>query len=91
MKCKIQKYDPAVTEAPFQMIDVETIEVNEPEFYSFAAACRERGYQFKFFTLGDNECDFIIVVYGEFEANQMREISQSLMSNFSETYSKLSN
>ena len=79
MKCKIQKYDPAVTEAPFQMIDVETIEMEDPRdeknmYVYFSTECRNRGYSFKFYTSGDDECDFVVVIYGEFEENENRKL-----------------
>lgn len=63
--CRIQKYDPAVTEAPFRFITlVECVEVEEPEGLNdggneFAhrlwAMCDDLGYKFRFFSIHRQE------------------------------------
>jgi hypothetical protein len=60
-RCRIQKYDPAVTEAPFRFITlVECAEVNEPEGLNdggsefanrLADMCQARGYKFRFYSM----------------------------------------
>lgn len=60
-RCRIQKYDPAVTEAPFRFITlVECAEVNEPEGLNdsgnefanrLADMCDARGYRFRFYSI----------------------------------------
>lgn len=59
--CRIQKYDPAVTEAPFRFITlVDCAEVDEPEglndggnefAYRLADMCRSHGYRFRFYSI----------------------------------------
>jgi len=60
-RCRIQKYDPAVTEAPFRFITlVECAEVDEPEGLKddgnefanrLANMCWVLGYRFRFYSL----------------------------------------
>lgn len=71
-QCEISIYDKSITEPPFLTIPIDKVEVEEPETDHLGevfcerlrSACREKGYQFKFYTLSDKDgIDYEIVVY----------------------------
>lgn len=71
-KCVISIYDDTIKEPPFKTIPIDYVEVPKPENdnggVEFAerlrAACRSKGYFFKFYTSrSDSDKDFELVVY----------------------------
>lgn len=71
-KCIISRYDESITEPPYSTIQINKTEVEQPvddkggiEFAArLTAACRMKGYIFKFYTMcSDREEDYEIVVY----------------------------
>ena len=67
-RVKIQKYDPAVREAPFQFITLDVIELKKVNYETLAAACHARGYDFRFYYLcSEPGIDFAAIVRGELE------------------------
>lgn len=70
-KCKISRYDESITEPPYLTIQIDSVDVPQPEKDNlgeeFAArlrsACRMKGYRFKFYTSSHDEYDYEIVVY----------------------------
>ena len=73
--CRIQKYDPAVTEPPHTFITLGEVTVDAPEdddgtllYMNLHAACMRLGYSFRFYSLSlDPKYHFDIVVRGELE------------------------
>lgn len=71
-KCKISRYDETITEPPYLTIQIDKMEVKKPikdnlgeEFAErLRCGCRMNGYQFKFYTMSeDNDYDYEVVVY----------------------------
>lgn len=71
-KCIISRYDETITEPPYLTIPIDKTEVEKPindeggvEFAArLKAACRAKGYIFKFYSCcSEKEEDFEIVVY----------------------------
>lgn len=72
-KFKITKYDKTITEPPFDTIQIDNMEITEPqeedeggrEFYTrVVGGCRAKGYVTKFYTLcSDEDYDYEVVVY----------------------------
>lgn len=65
-KCLIQRYDPEVTEAPFEFITLGEMEVFEElakpghsNFYNVLySACLQHGYRFKFYSMAFDDSEF---------------------------------
>ena len=59
IKCRIERYDPTCKRAPFKMLQLGEIEVEEDldntagdyHYFLFRKACADAGYTFKFFSL----------------------------------------
>lgn len=71
-KCIISRYDTTITKPPYLTIPIDKVEVREPEndeggvelSERLIAACRSRGYVFKFYTMNNKgEEDYEIVVH----------------------------
>lgn len=71
-KCIISRYDETIKEPPFLRIEIDRVDVLEPEIdylgEEFAErlrlACALIGYSFKFYTMSDKEgIDYEVVVY----------------------------
>lgn len=71
-KCIISRYDESIKEPPFLTIPIDNVEVPKPENdeggVEFAArlkaACRSRGYVFKFYTTcSRDDIDYELVVF----------------------------
>ena len=82
VKCRLQQYDPAVTEAPFKFITVGEITLDRlsreqdklgEQFASdLWSECKELGHSFRFYSGSDSDdYDYDVVVRGEFEKNQL--------------------
>jgi hypothetical protein len=72
IKCKVQQYDPSVTESPFEFIDLFDLvfEHTKEDSLSFRMKreCERHGRLFKFYTSSDTEdYNYIIVVHGSNE------------------------
>jgi hypothetical protein len=77
--CRIQKYDPKVTEPPYEFITLEEkVEVSEPVSLddggkTFAGRltrmCDNLGYKFRFYSLSpkQEDVDYDVIVRGELE------------------------
>lgn len=70
-KCKISRYNETIKEPPFLTIQIDKIEVQQPEKDNLGeefaerlrCGCRMNGYQFKFYTTSSNpEFDYEVVV-----------------------------
>ena len=70
-KCKIQKYNPTITEPPFEFIGVSVGEVDEPEdgsggmelAFNLMELCRSQGFYFWSYSLSsDPDYKFEILV-----------------------------
>ena len=71
-KCIISRYDETIKEPPYLTIPLETVEVNQPDenddggvelYERLKAACRSKGYIFKFYTMSDEKgIDYELVV-----------------------------
>jgi len=69
-KCSIsiQVYDPEVREAPFRLVEIDKFDIESlpldvsSRYHVLQMECRERGYSFRFYTLGDTENSFTVVV-----------------------------
>jgi hypothetical protein len=70
--CIITRYDETITEPPYLTIPLEKVELDEVGNDKYGSefarvlfeACRERGYVFKFYTMGSEYgVDYEIVVY----------------------------
>lgn len=69
-KCKITRYDESIIGPPFLTIQIDSVEVYQPETdelgQKFAKilqiACKLKGYNFRFYTTGDSEYDYEIVI-----------------------------
>ena len=77
-KCKIVRYDETCTKPPYLNIKLNEMEVNQPENddggVRFASILREGcanlGYQFKFYSMTDEEnYDYEVFVFGPMEWN----------------------
>jgi hypothetical protein len=77
-KCIISRYDETITEPPFETIQIDEVEVLEPQGLNdlgieftdrLRLACANKGYAFKFYTSCSEreDIDYEIVVYGENE------------------------
>jgi len=72
-KCKISRYDETIKEPPFLTIQIDKMEVKQPEKDNLGEefaerlryCCRMKGYQFKFYTMcsDDKDYDYNVVVY----------------------------
>ena len=71
-RCRVQKYDPAVKEAPFEFITVDEFECCEPDMTEYGEefaevlilACRKMGYIFKCYSFSTEKgYDYDVVVY----------------------------
>jgi len=72
-KCKISRYDETIKKPPYLTIQIDAMEVEEPEkdnlgeeFYvRLVRGCRNKGYEFKFYTYcgDDTNYDYNVVVY----------------------------
>lgn len=77
MRIRLQKFDPECLEAPHKFIDIGWMEVEDgldkqDDFDDILAAkCTEKDLKFKFCTKAryEDEHDYDVVVYGEFEEN----------------------
>lgn len=76
MKCKIKRYDPAVTEPPLQFVELDEFEIKEPtgfekpddknelRYQLLRDQCYEMGYRFRFYSKSDTDgFDFDVVVH----------------------------
>ena len=70
-KCRIQRYDPAVTEAPFTFITLDEFTCYRPTiddqgetfFVILNHECSDRNLQFKFYSMSNHEnFDYDVVV-----------------------------
>jgi len=68
----ISRYDETIKEPPYLTIQIDEIEVRQPETdhlgEEFAerlrCGCRMNGYQFKFYTLSENkDYDYEVIIY----------------------------
>ena len=65
-RCRVQKYDPAVTEPPYTFIELDSFEVIEPDvdtlgeelYERLAGGCRMLGYRMKFYSLSTSDYDY---------------------------------
>ena len=71
-KCRIQKYDPDITEPPFEFIDLGEFECHKPEddrlgeqfALILSRECALQGFAFKFYSSSsDDNYDFDVVVW----------------------------
>lgn len=71
-KCMISRYDETIKEPPYLTIQIDKMEVREPENDEFGeefaerlrCGCRMNGYIFKFYTISEDEdYDYNVVVY----------------------------
>lgn len=71
-KCKITRYDETITEPPYLTIQIDSIEIPQPEKDNLGeefaerlrSGCRMKGYTFKFYTMSrDADYDYELVVY----------------------------
>lgn len=68
IKCKIKRYDPNVTEPPFQFIDLDQFECQDAEndqlYLDLFHTCRKMGYEMKFYSLSsDSDFDYDVTVF----------------------------
>jgi hypothetical protein len=70
-KCKISRYDGTITKPPYVTIQIDKMEVKQPEKDNLGEEFVERliqgcvinGYQFKFYTMSeDKDYDYEVVV-----------------------------
>lgn len=71
-KCKISRYDETIKEPPYLTIQIDKMEVKQPEKDNLGeefaerlrCGCRMNGYQFKFYTMSEDiDYDYNVVVY----------------------------
>ena len=74
VKCRVQQYDPAVTEPPLQFVTLNEFECHQPEddylgerfCMILHSNCWRLGYSMKFYSNSDDEnYDYDVVVEGE--------------------------
>ena len=69
VKCRVQRYDPDVTEPPFEFITLGELEIDKPDVdylgeqfaENLSKGCYEAGYAFKFYSLSDED-DYVFNV-----------------------------
>jgi len=70
-KCKIARYDETITKPPYLTIQIDSIEIPQPEKDNLGeefaerlrCGCRMKGYHFKFYTTcREDGYDYLLVV-----------------------------